>query len=98
MQEYQRRIKLPEMAKLLSRSVKQFRVDVRLYNIPFIQLGRNKLFNPQEVEEHLSAQAEPKASSKTEKFPSTTSMSKRKRFTTTSEPSESRYKTLLGLR
>lgn len=86
------------MAKLLSRSVKQFRADVRLYNIPYIQLDRNKLFNPQEVEDHLSSQTQPIGQLKTKKFPNTTSTSKRKRYKATSEPSESRYKILLGLR
>jgi Sec-independent protein translocase protein TatA len=54
MREFNQRIKLPEMARLLSRSIKQFRADVSNYQIPYIQLGRNKLFDPKEVERYLT--------------------------------------------
>ena len=53
MKEFNQRIKLPAMARLLSRSIKQFRADVCNYQIPYIQLGRNKLFDPEEVERYL---------------------------------------------
>ena len=57
MQEYKRRVKLPEMARLLSRCVKQFRADVKKYSIPYLSLGRSKLFIPEEVENFLAQNA-----------------------------------------
>ena len=38
MQERNQHIKLSEMARLLSRSSKQFKKDVEIYNIPCIKL------------------------------------------------------------
>ena len=57
MQNIAKRIKLPEMAELLSRSSKQFRKDIRNHKIPFILLGRTKLFDPVEVFEFLKKQS-----------------------------------------
>lgn len=56
MKMFSKRIKLPEMAKLLSRSAKQFRRDVANHEIPHLRLGRTKLFDAIEVFEFLSRQ------------------------------------------
>lgn len=57
MKESKSHIKLSQMAQRLSRSIKQFRADVKKYRIPHLLLGRTKLFCPEEVEKHLAQQA-----------------------------------------
>ena len=55
MSQFTQHIKLSEMARLLSRSVKQFRADVSKYSIPHILIGRAKVFDPIRVIEYLIA-------------------------------------------
>lgn len=96
--DYKKRIKLPEMAKLLSRSVKQFRIDVEVYNIPYIKLGCNKLFNPFEVEEYLNSETIRNDRTEKPSFSTPTSEIAKKQIKPKSENRKNRYKTLLGLR
>jgi excisionase family DNA binding protein len=49
----QKRVTLKEMAEILNRCPKTFRKYVEKYNIPHIRLGRDMLFDVQEVENHL---------------------------------------------
>ena len=53
MKEFNQHIKLSDMARLLSRSSKQFKKDVEIYNIPCIKLGRTLLFNSKKVTAYL---------------------------------------------
>lgn len=46
-----------EMAELLRRNPKQFRVDVKKYNIPHIKIGGRRLFDYEEVENSLKVYA-----------------------------------------
>lgn len=96
MKQFNQRIKLPEMACLLSRSPKQFRVDVFTYRIPHIQLGRNKLFDPEEVERYLIENGQTNAASlpaESGSFRST----KPTRIAKSDATQSNRYETLLGL-
>ncbi|MGI8468927.1 MAG: hypothetical protein ACR2N3_10785 [Pyrinomonadaceae bacterium] len=54
MKEHRFRVKLSVMARILSRCPKQFKQDVKKYDIPHLGIGRDLLFYPQEVEEYLS--------------------------------------------
>ncbi len=56
MSEIRKRIKLSEIAELLSRGAEQFRKEVIKYAIPHLRLGRDHLFDSEEVIEFLSAQ------------------------------------------
>lgn len=96
MKDFNQRIKLPEMARLLSRSIKQFRADVCNYQIPYIQLGRNKLFDPQEVEQYLieyKLSNSTSSATRSSNFPST----KPSKFIKTDSSQINRYQALLGL-
>jgi len=57
MQDFVKKLTVNEMAELLRRSPKQFRVDVKKYNIPHIKIGGRKLFDYQEVENSLKVYA-----------------------------------------
>jgi len=96
MKEVNQRIKLPEMARLLSRSIKQFRADVCNYQIPHIQLGRNKLFDPIEVERYLTEYKHtplPISVNKTTNI----SPTKSSRINKSNSSQSNRYQSLLGL-
>lgn len=96
MKEFKQRIKLAEMARLLSRSVKQFRADVRNYNIPCIRLGRTMLFEPEEVERYLLENQQTKfVSSPTE--PPNSRAAKPPQISKSDSNQSDRYQTLLGL-
>lgn len=96
MKQFNQRIKLPEMARLLSRSSKQFRVDVFTYRIPHIQLGRNKLFDPEEVERYLIENGQTNSHSSTTKSVDFRSP-KPSRIAKSETVQSNRYQTLLGL-
>lgn len=49
----ERLLSLTEMAERLQRTPRQFRKDVTTRKIPHIQIGRNRLFDPEKVVEHL---------------------------------------------
>ncbi len=68
MKEFNQHIRLADMARLLSRSVKQFRTDVHNHAIPHLRLGRDKLFDPDLVIRYLSVQPEPPEKSSIEEF------------------------------
>ena len=96
MKEFKQRIKLAEMARLLSRSTKQFRVDVHNYEIPCLRLCRTCLFDPEEVEQHLREYNQPITvfSSAKSSVPGT---AKARRNAGAETNHFDRYKTLLGL-
>ena len=50
---YTKRVTLKEMARLLNRCEKTFRKYVLEYKIPHIRLGRDMLFDAEEVEKFL---------------------------------------------
>lgn len=96
MKQFNQRIKLPEMARLLSRSSKQFRADVSTYRIPHIQLGRNKLFDPEEVERYLIQNSQTSAAPSPAESGSIRS-TKPSRIAKSDPTQSNRYQTLLGL-
>ena len=53
MEEHKYRVKLRVMSQMLSRCSKQFKQDVKKYDIPQLKTGRDLLFYPKEVEEYL---------------------------------------------
>ncbi len=92
-------IKLSEMASILSRSAKQFRKDVEIYNIPFIKLGRTLLFDADKVNAYLYEQTAKlqKKASKIEEIPSLKYTSKDPAHKNSGDDSVERFKSLLGL-
>ena len=91
------------MAKLLSRSAKQFRADVKKYEIPHLKLGRDRLFDPNEVEQVLLVrQSAQSNASATQEKPATISHQKAVYKTQSNAKDEqdatTRYELLLGLR
>lgn len=100
MQERNQHIKLSDMARLLSRSSKQFKKDVEIYNIPCIKLGRTLLFNSEKVTAYLY---ELSSESKTYSIPNKASQKwliKSKEAVVSCKPktdSVDRYKRLVGL-
>jgi hypothetical protein len=97
MKVFRERIKLPEMARLLSRSAKQFRVDVKKYSIPHLCLGRDKLFDPEEVERFLTGKQEPIAKHTLTQLFVVANSPKHSQKTETETLHTERYKSLLGL-
>jgi len=98
MEEFNRHIKLPEMARLLSRSVKQFRADVRNHSIPHLRLGRDKLFDPDLVIGYLSVQSEPPEKFSVKEFITSSPPSKKLLEEESETNDANRYKLLLGLK
>lgn len=99
---FKHRVKLPEMARLLSRSPKQFRRDVANYEIPHLKLGRDKLFDPEEVEQLLLSKSfEPRLSrsrSSTKSKPVNSSLiPKTLPENSTAKERKRRYEIMLGL-
>lgn len=96
MHEYKQWVKLPVMARILSRSVKQFRADVKKYNIPCLELGRDRLFDPEKVTQYLSVKSNSSEQSDTVQSTANNSPAKKTKNSEQSE-TENRYKSLLGL-
>ena len=97
MKVFKERVKLPEMARILSRSTKQFRADVKRYAIPHLQLGRDKLFNPEEVEEFLTASQEISVTLKSTELLMGSKSLAASNATNSETLNTKRYKSLLGL-
>lgn len=98
MKESKSHIKLSQMAQRLSRSIKQFRADVKKHRIPHLLLGRTKLFCPEEVEKHLAQQALLDLLSQNNNSPkSINKQAKRKPLPTIQTEKKDQYKQLLGL-
>ena len=98
MKEFTQWVKLPVMARLLSRSVKQFRDDVDNYQIPHIKLGRDKLFDPEKVAHHLSEKSPPPAARTVSAQTGTADApAETRRKIESGTAANDRYKLLLGL-
>lgn len=97
MKSFRERIKLPEMARLLSRSAKQFRADVKKYNIPHLRLGRDKLFDPEEVERFLTGEQEVVAKHTLSQSFAAVNSPKHFQKSEIKTPQTERYKRLVGL-
>jgi excisionase family DNA binding protein len=93
----QRRVTLKEMARLLNRCEKTFRKYVVEYQIPHICLGRDMLFNVEEVESYLKNMTMMNENSTSAAAATTKSKSKSKRNKTNLDKSKNKYANLLGL-
>ena len=98
MKEFNQHIKLADMARLLSRSVKQFRADVHNHSIPHLRLGRDKLFDPDLVIRYLSVQPKPPEKSSIKEFITSSPPSKKLLKEELKTNDANRYKSLLGLK
>ena len=99
MKEFTQWVKLPVMAQLLSRSVKQFRADVEKYHTPHIKLGRDKLFDPEKVIQFLldKSQTAPPAQIISAQPAWADSSAKKHRKIESETVKTNRFKSLLGL-
>lgn len=97
MHKHKQWVKLPIMARMLSRCVKQFRKDVKKYNIPHIELGRDKLFDPERVIQYLTVEEQSPVHTTLVLSPTDDSPPKNSQKIKFEIIKTERYKSLLGL-